>query len=70
VYLPDPSAATPPLGAKIMIGTGTVGLEAFAFSLNDGEPYNSGFLKIFLSTAYAPTILGAGPHLSPGRSIL
>jgi len=56
VYLPDPSAATPPLpkGAKMTIGTGTVGSEALAFSLNDGEPYNSGFLKLFLSTAYAP----------------
>jgi len=56
VYLPDPSAATPPLrkGASMTIGTGTVGSEALAFSLNEGEPYSSGFLKLFLSTAYAP----------------
>jgi hypothetical protein len=56
VYLPDPAAPAPPLprGAKMTIGTGTVGSEALAFALNDGAPYNSGFLKLFLSTAYAP----------------
>lgn len=56
VYLPNPAATTPPLprGSKMTIGTGTVGSEALAFTLHDGEPYNSGFLKLFLSTAYAP----------------
>jgi Caspase domain len=56
VYLPDPVAAMPPLprGSRMTIGTGTVGSEALAFALHDGEPYNSGFLKLFLSTAYAP----------------
>ena len=54
VFLPDPVA--PPLrkGGQLTIGTGNVGSEALAFTLNDGEPYNSGFLKLFLSTAYAP----------------
>ncbi|KAH9992490.1 hypothetical protein BJV77DRAFT_1002737, partial [Russula vinacea] len=44
----------PPRGSRMTIGTGTVGSEALAFALHDGEPYNSGFLKLFLSTAYAP----------------
>jgi hypothetical protein len=56
VYLPNPTATTPPLprGSRMTIGTGTVGSEALAFTLHDGEPYNSGFLKLFLSTTYVP----------------
>jgi len=56
VYLPNTTATAPPLprGSKMTIGTGTVGSEALAFALHDGEPSNSGFLKLFLSTAYAP----------------
>jgi hypothetical protein len=70
VYLPDPAATLPPLprGAKMTIGTGTVGSEALAFALNEGEPYNSGFLKLFLSTAYAPMNLveqGGSPTSGP-----
>ncbi|KAI9455467.1 hypothetical protein BJY52DRAFT_1204991 [Lactarius psammicola] len=58
VFLPDPAAA-PPLqkGGQLTIGTGNIGSEALAFTLNDGEPYNSGFLKLFLSTAYSPMSL-------------
>jgi len=58
VFLPDPAAA-PPLqqGGQLTIGTGNIGSEALAFKLNDGEPYNSGFFKLFLSTAYAPMSL-------------
>ncbi|KAI9442584.1 hypothetical protein H4582DRAFT_2110095 [Lactarius indigo] len=42
VFLPDPAAA-PPLkkGGQLTIGTGNIGSEALAFTLNDGEPYNS-----------------------------
>ena len=59
VFLPDAAAAAAPLqkGAQFTIGTGNIGSEALAFTLNDGEPYNSGFLKLFLSTAYAPMSL-------------
>ncbi len=59
VFSPDPAAAAPPLqkGGQLTIGTGNIGSEALAFTLNDGEPYNSGFLKLFLSTAYAPMSL-------------
>ncbi|KAH9979028.1 hypothetical protein BGW80DRAFT_1435319 [Lactifluus volemus] len=59
LYLPDPAAAAPPLprGAELTIGTGNVGSEALVFTLNDSEPYSSGFLKLFLSTAYAPMSL-------------
>ncbi|KAI9507461.1 hypothetical protein F5148DRAFT_109718 [Russula earlei] len=73
VYLPDPAATTPPLrkGAKMTIGTGTVGSEALAFALNDGEPYNSGFLKLFLSTAYAPmSLVEQGSPTSPPPLLL
>jgi hypothetical protein len=74
VYVPDPAAVMPPLprGAKMTIGTGTVGSEALAFALNDGEPYNSGFLKLFLSTAYAPMSLveQGSPTASGPRPLL
>jgi hypothetical protein len=53
------------------IGTGTVGSEALAFALNDGEPYNSGFLKLFLSTAYAPmNLVEQGSPTSGPRPVL
>ncbi|KAH9985785.1 hypothetical protein BJV74DRAFT_846192 [Russula compacta] len=73
VYLPDPAAVIPPLlrGAKMTIGTGIVGSEALAFALNDGEPYNSGFLKLFLSTAYAPmNLVEQGSPTSVPRMLL
>ena len=73
VYLPDPAAVNPPLlrGAKMIIGTGIVGSEALAFALNDGEPYNSGFLKLFLSTAYAPmNLVEQGSPTSVPRTLL
>ena len=59
LYLPDPAAVAPPLprGAELTIGTGNVGSEALVFTLNDNERYSSGFLKLFLSTAYAPMSL-------------
>jgi Caspase domain len=66
IYLPDP-AATPPLprGAEMTIGTGNVGSEALTFTLNDSEPYSSEFLKLFLSTAYAPMrLVEQGPPIS------
>jgi len=73
VYLPDPAATTPPLprGSKMTIGTGTVGSEALAFGLHDGEPYNSGFLKLSLSTAYAPmNLVEQGSPTSAQRPLL
>ena len=73
VYLPDPAATMPPLpkGKKMTIGTGTVGSEALAFALNDDEPYNSGFLKLFLSTAYAPmNLVEQGSPTSGPRPVL
>ena len=79
VFLPDPSAAAaPPLlrnGGQLTIGTGNIGSEALAFTLNDGEPYNSGFLKLFLSTAYAPMSLveqgspASGPQSAAAPSV-
>ncbi|KAI0268850.1 hypothetical protein BC834DRAFT_656941 [Gloeopeniophorella convolvens] len=56
VYQPAPGAAGPPLprGGALTIGTGRVGSEALAFRLGHDEPANSCFLKLFLSTAYAP----------------
>ena len=55
IYLPNPTA-TPslPRGSEMTIGTGNVGSEALVFTLNGSEPYSAGFLKLFLSTAYAP----------------
>jgi len=73
VYLPDPADTTPPLprGSKMTIGTGTVGSEALAFALHDGESYNSGFLKLFLSTAYAPmNLVEQGSPTSEQRPLL
>ena len=73
VYLPNPAATTPPLprGSNMTIGTGTVGSEALAFALHDGEAYNSGFLKLFLSTAYAPmNLVEQGSPTSAQRPLL
>ncbi|KAI0066044.1 hypothetical protein BV25DRAFT_1490016 [Artomyces pyxidatus] len=63
VYQPAPNASAPlPAKSKFMIGTGDVGSEALSFRLNDSEATNSGFLKLFLSTSYAPmNIVEQGP---------
>ncbi|KAI0315701.1 hypothetical protein OF83DRAFT_331578 [Amylostereum chailletii] len=55
VYQPDPDAGPPlPSKSSLTIGTGHAGSEALSFHLTGQEPFNSGFLKLFLSTAYVP----------------
>jgi len=53
ILLPDP-AVVPPLqkGGQLMISMSNIRSEMLAFMFNDSKLYNSGFLKLSLSTAY------------------
>jgi len=53
VLLPDPAMA-PPLqkGGQLTISMSNIRLETLAFMFNNSKLYNSGFLKLSLSTAY------------------
>ncbi|THH19844.1 hypothetical protein EW146_g1375 [Bondarzewia mesenterica] len=56
IYQPDPAASSPPLArnSQLHIGTGNAGSEALSFCLIENEAFNSGFLKLFVSTVRVP----------------
>ncbi|OSD07087.1 hypothetical protein PYCCODRAFT_1431266 [Trametes coccinea BRFM310] len=67
IYHPDPAAPIAPLRRRssMVIGSGSTESEALSFALADGVDRGSGFLKLFLSTAYTTmTLLEQGPALT------
>jgi hypothetical protein len=59
LYHPSPALPGPPLRrrSKFTIGTGGAGSEALAFRLAGDGARSSGFLKLFLSSAYVPMVV-------------
>ncbi|PSR76509.1 hypothetical protein PHLCEN_2v8412 [Hermanssonia centrifuga] len=56
VYHPDAATSEPPLKkhSSMVIGSGTLGSEALAFTLGEGADAGAGFLKLFVSSVFTP----------------